>query len=95
MDVTISLTTEILGDTNLNAFPHDQQQAIKPKKLKWRKLKHSKSISKPHVEHVAIRVVEKRRNKVEVHAKETIGLKKRSKVSNAISTSKMAVEARS
>ena len=95
MDVTISLTTEILGDTNLNAFPHDQQQAIKPKKLKWRKLKHSKSISKPHVEHVAIRVVEKRRNKVEVHAKETIGLKKHSKVSNAISTSKMAVEARS
>ena len=76
MDVTISLTTEILGDTNLNALPHDQQQAIKPKKRKWRKLKHSKSISKPHVEHVAIRVVEKRRNKVEVHAKETIGLKK-------------------
>ena len=32
---------------------------------------------------------------IEVHAKETIGLKKRSKVSNAISTSKMAVEARS
>ena len=95
MDATISLTTEILGDTNLNALPHDQQQAIKPKKRKWRKLKHSESISKPHVEHVAIRVVEKRRNKVEVHAKETIGLKKRSKVSDAISTSKMAVEARS
>lgn len=94
LDVTISLTTEILGDTDLNAFPHDQQQAVKPKKRKWRKLKHSEAISKPHVEHVAIRVGEKRRNKVEAHAKETIGLKKHFKVSDAISTSK-TVEARS
>ena len=94
LDVTISLSTEILGDTDLNALPHDQQQAVKPKKHKWQKLKHSEAISKPHVEHVSIRVGEKKRNKVEVHAKETIGLKKRSKVSDAISTSK-TMEARS
>ena len=41
LDVTISLTTEILGDMDLNALPHDQQEVVKPKKRKWRKLKHS------------------------------------------------------
>ena len=82
LDETIPLASEVLVESDLNCLSRDQQQHRMPQVRKWRKIKNPKATSEVETKHVASRVGNKRRNKVEIN-----GDQKHSKILNDSLTS--------